>query len=658
MAEQLVDGSHASNTPAQPTQSNPSEAVSSSMLPSTSSPRPSLSSTRALPARGAKARIGSLAEPFTKKGGERISVKQERGADAGWTGGRKRRKTEIKGDGRTFKRDEAGRFLSNGGRKRAKKESKRVEGEVIPVEALEDEEKSRGFGSVTIATYGQTREGYSLEADSLAAVRVGDIVQVLQAGTYAHVEKICALREDLQPTPNFVEDKLAYSPGDGKRVKPSTATAYLKISYLWKKSDFETWENDPDGAWVKQAHVLGPNELVKTDHSDVKSDRGVVKAAKDSIVYCFDDSYPAPTLGAHSPSPHPLSLFNLSDLTHLTPSSYALRALDAPSRHPPTKLDAHIPPFLFGVGAKAGSEGRGQELLDGGRAGRSGTPYVRVAFSFEPQLKHAEDSGSEEEESGGGSILTDRKGRKKSQKVWPLTLVRHSTSRRPYDPREVQLFSPDAKQWFSVDDLLAGEHYTSASSSSSETPATAAEKHLDPLDLTLSPPATSSGSSRFGSPADSDSSGSTFDFSGPSPPFADGATLTGASTSSGGVQGVLDQLFALASDSILRGGAYGLTGNAYLVTRAGELFRLLAHQPPPSDSSASTSGRSSLTAAQRSNAWAEANELLKSAKRWQKGVHERADGVGEGKGLGKEWKATGDPPKGRKWLCPWTGKEL
>ncbi|GAA6034434.1 hypothetical protein JCM8097_002723 [Rhodosporidiobolus ruineniae] len=637
-----------------------------SASPPSPGPPPPSSSRPRLP-RSSKANIGSLAEVSTKDGGIRPITAG--GALGGPSPSKKRRKggkkaeegVDIEDDeseegkaGRQEplmpERDASGRFLSQGGRKRDRKKKEKAEGEedeALPLDVLQDEERS-------LLDY---KNGQAVEG-SLKVIKVGDVVQVIQPGEYAQVEKIRVPRDDLDNPPSWLDDSVAVD--DEGTTKRSTRSGCFEVTYFHPLSSFEQ-QYDPDGAFTEQCKVLGPNELVKTAHRDWKAARALVADASDSRIYCFDDGYPASPPSASKPSTHPLSLYSTATLSVLCPSPYALPALISPTHHPPTALDT----YFFGVGSGLdGAEGRSQdaEQLAGGKDGRRGTPWVRTAKRRRKKRKK-----------GKGGY------REKREKVQPLTFNLHSTSRRPYDPRKPQVFSPHAKRWYDVEDLLKGGHYTLGGSASAGAAGgdkgKGKAKEQDEVDF-FRPSSSGQGrnpsSARQTSPAPSDGSSasdsssfslaSTFSTAqaakaGPSR----SATANGASTSTDADE-VIDQLKALAASTIKRGGAHGLTGNAYLVTRAAELVALLSPPAPALMSSVSKMLAPplplNLTPAARFNALTSARAILIDARRWERGVRDRVEGAGEGKGLGKEWRATAEPGRGRRWACPETGRAM
>ncbi|GAA5900266.1 hypothetical protein JCM6882_002292 [Rhodosporidiobolus microsporus] len=617
-----------------------------------------LPSSRTVPARSAKRKIGSMAETCTKDGGVRYLA----ASDGSGAGGRQRRSERGKGGGggggSNFKRDETGRFVGGGGRKSKGKDrgTARVQtnddsgGERLPVSLLEDPLLSRSFGSMSLLDYGRdVIDGFRVHEETLKTIKVGDVVQVLSTGTYAVVEQISVPRDELHHPPTYVPANIAHSTPSAPE-KPSTRRAYFKRTYFFPRAELEAIEVDGDGAFKEQAKVMGPNELIKTDNLDWKP----------TDIYAFDDSYPAPSPSARSGSrsTHPLFLYSPETLSFLSPSLHALPALSPPTRHPTTEIDAHLPPFFFGVGSGVREEeGRTahSQQVDGGRDGRKGTPFARVGFCFQPQEAVKEEPGGDESE----EEKKKKKGRKKRKvmKTFPLTFNPHSSSRTPYNPRFPQIYSPHVERWYNVDDLVSGHHYRRDGEEGGmkvgdEKKGDAGEDHPEIIDLCDTTPSSGSPKERSRSPSTTGApSGAPSDDSldDLALPFCDDSTL-------------LNRLTDLWGQSIRRGGANGLTGNAFLVTRAGELLTLLSSSS--ASAAASTSKPTAvrlpgLSSSQRANALAEARDLLASAKKWERGVRERAEGKGEGRGLGREWRETGEaPPRGGKWVCPVTGRDI
>ncbi|GAA5837146.1 hypothetical protein JCM11251_005267 [Rhodosporidiobolus azoricus] len=491
---------------------------------------------------------------------------------------------------------------------------------------VEARREGRRVGKVEKGGKGQGSKGYKrlkLETNAAAAetVRVGDIVEVKtsiggKGGWYLAVEDLRVLTSDLDdPSPALA----AAFPDKGKSKKTTMArTVYIKGSWLYSRDDFRGMGGaGSQKTWVDPSYPMGPNERVKTDHVDWRA-QTMLRSKGPETLYIFDDSYPAAPPGSSNSSAHPLSTpYRTSSLLPLQPSPYVAPALETPSLplNVGSERETGVPVFFFGVGAKRGTEGRGREVLDTGserkgRDGRRGTAYVRAAFSFEtqPEIKrHGEgDEEEEEEEEEGSGKRGKGKRSPKGKKVWPLEFQRHSLSLKPYNPRRVQHFSPATETWYDVRDLEEGGYY-----------------------------------GRMGTPPPAVGSAS------PSKRTEEQRTNEDSSLTA--------RLGELASSPIVRGGAYGLIGNSYLVTRASYLSTRLG-------TSSTAAAVDFVNALDIEALEAEGDVLLSSAKEWERGVHERVEGRGDGKGLGKEWRSKGEPPREAwerdgevRWLCPETG---
>lgn len=182
-----------------------------------------------------------------------------------------------------------------------------------------------------------------------------------------------------------------------------------------------------------------------------------------------------------------------------------------------------------------------------------------------------------------------------------LAFSTHSITDKPYCPRNVQHFSRGEEQWYDVDDLATAGHMRPI-------------PRADPSQPTPKPFSLALGARAFDS-------------------------------TSAPVREVVDRLADLAADKIVRGGAYGLTGNAYLVTQAGAVHdRLSEHEG----------------VSYNAEDLAEARSLLQDAVAFREEVKRRSLGIQEAKGLGKEWKSLGDErlPQGHEWVCPETGEAI
>ncbi|GAA6000260.1 uncharacterized protein JCM10292_004059 [Rhodotorula paludigena] len=462
----------------------------------------------------------------------------------------------------------------------------------------------------------------------------------------------------------------------------------LLVSWFYSAADLRERKGDNDHAWMSQSENLGPNERVKTDERQWIMQDMVISRRRE-IMYVFDDAYPAPSPRPSRDPPnaprHPLSFFRPAALVPLAPTSYALPALQSPSKRSARKAAAaagvggssEVPPYLFGVSAlpdsrlRAGGAPPDEPVpkKKRGEDGVRGVPYVRVAFTFNEQ----EDREEEEElvrdgygtpggsgTAGSGGTKGKGKGKKKRKKIRPLTFTPHSTHGTPYDPRVVQHYSRDTQTWHNVTDLLAGKHYRTEPTVEALKPVSALKHGADGGDadkrrksvifeLDFPPSRTPSRSNASpNSTATPRANGSTA--SARSAASTSPTTLASDSIAGGSSPSLSQELSALANSHIVRGGAYGLTGNAYLVTRAASLVPLLAS--PASGPEAAD----------------EARALLKSASAWSAEVERRARNHAEGNRLATCWRSKGteglrqveEELKGVKaaWVCPVSGKDI
>ncbi|GAA5883265.1 hypothetical protein JCM1840_003313 [Sporobolomyces johnsonii] len=481
---------------------------------------------------------------------------------------------------------------------------------------LASDTESRSFGRLTI---GQEHK----------SIGRGDVVTVHEPGWLVVVDDIRALDSDLSP---IVDD----------------ATCKPELT----ESD-ESWT---DHTWLNQCKPMGPNEKVNTDHRqwfykqalEVNGD----PSSGPELVYIFDDAYPAasPSSSTSKRSPHPLSHYSTPTLAAISPSHYASPALSYASVPcgPATNLPSlRLPDFHFVVYPLRDA---GDSETDKRRKGdgRRAVPYIRTAFSFEKQEKRAEDEDEDEEreQKTGKGKGRKRKGGEAVKKVWPLMFNLHSLSpSRPYDPRSPQYFSRASQRWYDVAELKAGRHYrprddetgTEESTNSGEAGATGTKK------------------SGKGEETGKDKSGVSTSLAPKQ------TTMAAHGISPGSVNRYTDSLKSdelvaalqtLSQSSIVRGGANGLTGNAYLVTRALELVAILTPSASlPSASLPSASSSPSSTKAATDTA-AESRALLKSVAKWEEEVDDRENRVREGKGLGKAWRERGRAPVRCRWVCP------
>ncbi|GAA5861438.1 hypothetical protein JCM8547_006128 [Rhodosporidiobolus lusitaniae] len=484
----------------------------------------------------------------------------------------------------------------------------------IPRDMLEVLQKEVGLKNVKVKEEGgtgkkktgagaggrKTRSFGRLKFDKdFPPVRHGDVLEVKTAtsgkgGCYFVVEDVRASEQDIWQRLD-------------KNGNQTTQSGALLINGSWLYSRADFYSRHQDSAWKDRVYAMGPQERVKSDHIDWRP-QSMIKSKGAENPYLR-------RLLPRCSSSRNLSLpFRTFSLLDLQPCPCPAAALKTPSSAFSTPADPLVPDFFFGLGALPGAEGRMREYgplanvregKEGGRKkdGRRGTAYVRATFTLQKQGEIEEEEGEAKVEGGGnGKKGGNGKGRKKmkKEKVWPLEFTHHSASRKPYNPRHTQVFSRSSNTWFETRELLEGEHY-------------------EPVVV-----ATSSSGKK--GKKDND--------------LADPSSLS-----------LESRLSTLASSTIYRGGANGLTGNAYLVTRASSLLSLLFPSsspaiPPPS----------ALTSDARSTLEHESETLLSSAQEWEKQVEDRVKGVKEGKGLEVEWRRRGEPPEGCGWVDPETGK--
>ncbi|BGP14840.1 hypothetical protein JCM10213v2_002795 [Rhodosporidiobolus nylandii] len=516
----------------------------------------------------------------------------------------------------------------------------------------------------------------TVEGSDQGPIRAGEIVEVKTTiegvgGWYLAVEEFRALNSDLQSTP---PEASSSTPGKPAVTQQKANTVYCKGSWLYGQKDLRDMAEATKAlAFLKTAvHPMGPNERIKTTHCEWR-DKGLLKSTGPETLYVFDDCYPAAPPGASERSDHPLSHYRTSALLPLQSSPYASPALQTPNPSSKSSTSASassrppVPDFFFGVGSSRGSEGRRSELLEPapkgkkldkereeGEDGRRGIAYVRVGFSFEPQ----------QDEDGAGK--KKERGKKGKGRIREPHFNKHSLSEQPYNPRHVQHFSRRTSKWYDVGDLKEGKHFKPISASSSAAPAalpssaaTSPTKSVKKsarkdgavnfwLDIPVGQPSQSSASTSAGAAA------SRAPISGGSGGGGDGENDDRSRASSRSLgeffpseqtlaerkADTLARLRALATSPIVRGGAYGLTGNAFLVVSAETLVALL---------DVSRGSEQDLEYAEK---------LLVSHAAWEAGVQDRVDGKGDGRGLAKEWRKKGEPPKGCRWVCPESGEAI
>ncbi|BGP23635.1 hypothetical protein JCM10295v2_002536 [Rhodotorula toruloides] len=501
---------------------------------------------------------------------------------------------------------------------------------------------NEGSGKAAVPVTRPRSGEYELDEDEIIDLKMKDIKDLENPHLSRDYKKLSPLTSDLS---------LAAG-------RPQATGVSLQVSWLYSREDFIACKgsgNEAD-AWQVPSAIMGPSERVKTSHKDWYHHTRL-KSSTAETVYLFDDSYPAePPNG--SASPHPLCAYRTDTLLNLTPSGYAVPALSTPtatSKHA-FHNQTTVPPYFLGVSAISPFKDDEPPLrLHGGRDGVPQVPYVRTAFAFEPQFEH--NSDEEEMESEAGSVAASvrkkakGKAKRRQKKIWPMQFVPHSVNNDPYNPRDVQHYSRAAGKWFAVADLLKNKGYRKIKSAkvSSAEPSHKAKAQAFTFDL---PERTASRLSKHTSTSESTAASySTDDFNPRNSLEPE----------------VMARLSHLADSKIVRGGAFGLTGNAYLVTRAENIAYLLNGVDKPiaqrvQKTQIELVQRESwrASASYRANVLAEGRKLLEDAKSWRDEVDQRIKGVQEGKGLGAEWRRTGDEnlPSRCEWICPETGEAI
>ncbi|GAA5869580.1 hypothetical protein JCM3774_005485 [Rhodotorula dairenensis] len=548
---------------------------------------------------------------------------------------------------RAAKKSTTRRTVSTGANRDVGTDHEEEVDELEGAEAEEDDEEGSDSAGVDEDERAQTDYGSSSE-EELIQLTEKDIVELEDPELVAHFTKL--RNGDVNRGPIGVGDVVKLRPSGGndswlavvERIHAKNSTLKpavgdnrnesdfvgIQLSWLYARTDFEKL-HPSNPAWKVPCKVMGPNERVKTDHTDWNH-QSMVLSRDPELCYVFDDCYPAIPPNGIAPASHPLSLFSINGLHSLAPSIYSWPALEALSKRSrtiaPITAQRKIPSYFFGVSAvptidpllPRDETGGPYKKLDGGKDGAAGIPYVRVGFAFKP-LPAVRASDSDEGEIEGAEGWTSGKGAQKEgrgkrksstaatakkkdplRKTWPLKFSEHSTSAQPYNPRYVQHYSRANATWYDVRDL----------------------KKL----RVTSPGITRQRSPDAPAPFSLDLEASTFN-----PAAATAAVL-------------IEKVGLLATDKLVRGGAYGLTGNAYLVTRAGDVHSRLSESEVAYDAEDLD----------------EARTLLADAVAWREEVQRRVDGVREGQRLAKEWRSLGDAdlPPGHEWLCPETKEPM
>lgn len=263
----------------------------------------------------------------------------------------------------------------------------------------------------------------------------------------------------------------------------------------------------------------------------------------------------------------------------------------APARHPLTFIRPSagqvLPDYFFG------DEGHDGRAADGEL---SGAPFVRTSFEVEAEPVRTEDApvatAKQSRKASASSNATRAKAKptKKAKAVDFQSIILEFNKHfddRAYNPAVVEHFSPHLQKWCAVKTLRS-----------------VAQKAKPGLE-------------RY---------------------TKDDAAPTAEQESA-----VLAALDSLAAQNIVRGGVYGLTGNGFLVTRAGEVKERLSEvrKGKAKANAASASGPDA-----RQELMDEAERLVVAAGKWADAVEARSGGG----------RAEGKPPVGKVWVCPSDGK--
>ncbi|GAA6017816.1 hypothetical protein JCM11491_004632 [Sporobolomyces phaffii] len=499
---------------------------------------------------------------------------------------------------------------------------------------LESDQDSSSFKKISFAD-GSGRPICQGDVVELARSKLeGDKAYKSSAGYVGVVEEVRALNSDIDIGVNE----------NGVPTK-SVNKLYIKVGWFYSKYDFNA-ERDRWNAFQQQSANMGSNERVKSDHTDWDVQTNLVIRSGPELVYIFDDAYPAANASGQS-SVHPLDFYSTPRLADLSPSPYATRAFStlpaSGPRNAPRKairagtdlaIEHALPSFYFGVTSAGAlpptSRPRKsliphstppypEELFANGaniKDGLQDTFYTRTAFSWDlqPALEGSGDVIKPSEINTWKRYKTGGKKDRAPKKLWPLTFNLHSDPPKPYDPLSIQHYSRAGRKWYDVSDLFDLQSYrlkpdepTNASrGETAQAPASA------PVALSNGPSSKRSNVDRALLDFDDDDDDDQED-DGDSGNVDRGPPH--GTTSS--IDRAVSRLVELAEAPIVRGGAYGLTGNAYLVARASWL------QPPVASEWIDHTAR-----------------VLDEWDDWRRRVDDRARGQGEGRGLKLAWRAT------------------
>ncbi|SCZ93603.1 BZ3500_MvSof-1268-A1-R1_Chr6-3g08766 [Microbotryum saponariae] len=267
----------------------------------------------------------------------------------------------------------------------------------------------------------------SLLLSSGIKLKIGDPIELTSGEKEPWLGKVVQIRTLKSGLTNVLNEK--GDPLKNSRGKPALQSkeSYVQIHWLYTKKMFESDVQDKSRI-TKTINSLGDYERVETSHADWYSQSKIKSIDEAVVVYRFDDTFPA-----QNPD-HPDQQ-----------TDHALTQFRKP------KLDDNLPLFFFG------DEGPGSDQ----------TPYVRTDFDFDPdvgEVEEEEEVAVEPAQKGKGrkrKASTSASASKANKKARlprgpPLTLKLHSITCKPYNPRNVQIFSTEGYGgWYDVDDLIA-----------------------------------------------------------------------------------------------------------------------------------------------------------------------------------------------------------
>ncbi|GAA5911455.1 hypothetical protein JCM8208_005064 [Rhodotorula glutinis] len=530
-----------------------------------------------------------------------------------------------------------------------------------------------------------------------APIYLGDVVEMRSdssstggGGWYGCVELIRALKHSVTKIRDRDPDK------EGDLPQYLSTEVGLQLSWFYTKSDLEALKGEAAKACKGATAVLGPTERVKGDCKDWNWQTMIV-SKRPELMYVFNDSFPRRAPLKYTIAWHPLRHYSTRDLRKVAPSTRHFPALETPSRFPDDLPP--LPAYYFGVGypgyegpevrpARQDGHAVGGEPLASEGDGVRQIPYVRVGFSFLQQQAEEDD---EVAATAAGKKAKARGGGKWVHKLEFNTFSAFDSAwaeGSPYNPRKVQHYARTG-QWYNVDDLYERGHFrwkyastaTEPAPAAPPAPATPKPAPYPPVTpqrrrparpaFTIEIPAPRTPSSRMPRrPAAAVVASSSWS-SSPAPPRDDRYLPPAPGTPPPAYYAAdaffdndeypIAKLHQLARSNMVRGGAYGLIGNAYLVDHA----TWLAHELRLGDGD-----NDELSPEAREELWDDARNLLDNADEWADEVRRRVRGDGGAATLAPEWRSTGDEQLGRLlgpddgeegewvWVSPTTHQEI